>query len=186
MGISTCKRSASGGDGGELNITSQCSAAHTVEQWLSVQQSLSTAAQESCGHRESWDASVWNSTSNRFPKQKYNPTFLAHISTHRHRNLKKYNDSMHVNLNLTHGVCMHACTKPTPMQTPHTRGHAAPAAVEQFTQNSIRSAPNGAKATLTAYKGGGGGKQRIERLQLSESIAPALGETDTTNLARPR
>lgn len=93
---------------------------------------------------------------------------------------------MHVNLNLTHGVCMHACTEPTPMQTPHTRGHAAPAAVEQFTQNSIRSAPNGAKATLTAYKGGGGGKQRIERLQLSESIAPALGETDTTNLARPR
>ena len=120
------------------------------------------------------------------PKAKIQPDLLSsYIHTSAHKP-KKYNDSMHVNLNLTHGVCMHACTEPTPMQTPHTRGHAAPAAVEQFTQNSIRSAPNGAKATLTAYKGGGGGKQRIERLQLSESISPALGVRDTTNLARPR
>lgn len=72
------------------------------------------------------------------------------------------------------------------MQTPHTCGRAAPAAVEQFTQNSLKSAPNGAKATLTAYKGGEKKKKCIERLQLSESISPALGETDTTNLAQPR
>lgn len=71
------------------------------------------------------------------------------------------------------------------MQISHTCGRAAPATVEQLTQNSLKNAPNGAKATLTAYKGKKK-KKCIERLQLSESISPALGEADTTNLAWPR